>query len=519
MAMERLSMLNIREILRQKRVLKRTHREVSQSVGCSPGTVGHVILRADAAKLEWEEVERLGDLELEVRVYGPKHGFGNADRVAPDPLWIYTEYQKPGVTLELLHIEYLEREPKGYRYTQFCKIYSDWLAKQRISMRQVHKGGEKLFVDYSGKKPHIVDQLTGERTEVELFVSALGASSYTYAEATKTQKLADWLASHVRAFEYYEGVARSLVPDQLRSAVSGPCRYDPVINRSYLELAQHYGTFVLPARPRKPKDKAKVEVAVQVAQRWILAAIRNQTFFSLEALNARIRELLERLNNRPMKHLGGQSRRERFLLLDKPSLMPLPERRFELCEWKTVTPNIDYHVELHKHWYSVPYTLRGEQVDARLTASTVEIYFNRERVAAHVRSDEPYRFTTIKEHMPKAHQAQLEWNPTRLIGWGKSIGAKTGALIEAIITERPHPEHGYRTSLGILRLESYGKDRLEAACARALAMRLRSRRQIESVLKNGLDRMPLPALPQSDLTPAVSHDNVRGAAYYNPGEE
>lgn len=514
MATERLTMLNIREILRQKHALGRSHREVSGSLGISPGSVGAVISRTRRAKLDWDAASKLSDDDLEVCVYGPKTGAGK-NRPPPDPVWIHGEYQRAGVTLELLHMEYLEREARGYRYTQFCKIYSDWLKHQGISMRQVHKGGEKMFVDFSGDKPHIVDAQTGEVIPVELFVAVLGASSYTYAEATRSQKLGDWLAAHVHAFEFFEGVTAVIVPDQLRSAVTIPCRFEPEINRGYLDLARHYNTVVFPARPRKPKDKAKVEVGVLMAQRWILAVLRNETFFSIEALNVRIRELLVRLNNKPMKRFGGETRRERFLRLDKPSLKPLPTERFEPCDWLVCKPNIDYHVEVERHYYSVPYTLRHVALDVRVTHTTVEVYHRQERVAAHRRSFEPYKFTTVHEHMPKAHQAFADCSPSRVIGWGRAIGPKTGELFETILKERSHPEHGFRSCMGIVRLQKlYTAARLEAACSRALAVGLRSRRQIESVLKRGLDKMPLPVVTETQTLPLV-HENVRGAAYYD----
>ena len=516
MATERLSMVNIREVLRQKWLLGRSHREVAESLGRSAGTIAKTVERARLAQLDWATVQTLSDLKLEERLYGPKLEL-SAARAAPDPVWIHGEYQKPGVTLALLHLEYLEREPSGYRYTQFCEHYRQWLKRQGISMRQVHRGGEKMFVDFSGKKPHITNPVTGEITDVELFVAVLGASSYTYAEAVPSQKIGDWLSAHVNAFDFFGGVAAALVPDQLRSAVSRPSQFDPEIQRSYLDLARHYDTIVLPARPRKPKDKAKVEVAVQIVQRWILAALRNETFFSLAALNERIRQLLKVLNDRPMKRLGGESRKQRFERLDKPNLRTLPAERFVPCEWRTAKPNIDYHVELDRHYYSVPYTLRHERVDVRLTNNTVEVFMHGERVAAHRRSREPYRFTTQKEHMPKAHEAYADFSPSRVIAMGQQLGPNTARLFEAIMNERAHPEQGFRTCMGLVRLARRYKDRMEAASARALAMRLRSTHQIENVLKNGLDRLPLPKTSATAST-QPTHENVRGPDYYDDEE-
>jgi len=511
-------MRRIREILRQKWVLKRSHREVARSLELSPASVANVVERAIAAAMDLAVVETMSDEELEAKLYAERPKRAQA-RPLPDPLYVHDEYQKVGVTLELLHQEYIEKNPEGYRYTQFCIAYRDWLGKRRLSMKQVHKGGEKLFVDYSGKRPQIVSMFTGECTPVELFVCALGASSYTYAEATLSQKIPDFIASHVRAFAYFGGVTGALVPDQLKSAVSRACRYEPGLNQSYVELAEHYGTAILPARPRKPKDKAKVEVAVQVAQRWILARLRNETFFSLMELNARIAVLLEDMNNRKMKGYGGQTRKERFLKIDKPALRALPSEPFVVTDRKWVKANIDYHIDLDGHYYSVPHALRHEKMEARFSQTTVEILHNGNRVASHKRSFEVGKHTTVAEQMPESHREHLEWSPTRIISWGQSVGPNTAALLEVIMAERKHPEQGYRSCLGILRQEkAYDKTRLEAACARALYNKARSYRHVASILQNGLDRLPLPKAAIAEATTTKStdlHENIRGAAYYN----
>jgi transposase len=381
-------------------------------------------------------------------------------------------------------------------------------------MRQVHHGGDKLFVDYSGKKPQLIDPKTGEVTEVELFVAALGASSFTYAEATLTQQVPDWIGSHVHTLEAIGGVPRALVPDQLKSGVVVSCRYEPGIQRSYEELAQHYGTVVLPARPAHPRDKAKVEAAVLMAQRWILAKIRNQTFFSLAEMNARIAELTDELNDRPMR-VYGMSRRQLFERLDRPALGPLPPERFAYGEWKRAKVNIDYHLEHEHHYYSVPYVLLGETLDVRATRTTVEIFRGRDRVTSHARSHERGRHTTQREHMPRSHQKHMEWSPTRIVRWAESIGPETAKLAAAILVERPHPEQGYRSCLGILRLSKrYGPERLEAACARAMTAGGRSYRHVESILKHGLDRLA-PAEESKSTQLSLVHENVRGRDYYH----
>ena len=513
MATERLSMRHTREILRQKLTLGRSHRAIGQSLRLSHGVVGTTVLRARAAGLTWPQIHALTDEALEVRLYGPREVTGRRDRPLPDCAYLHAERRKPGVTLELLHLEYLEQHPDGYRYTQFCEVYRRWLGRRGLSMRQVHHAGDKCFVDYAGTKPTIVDPATGAPVAVELFVAVLGASNYTYAEATATQQVPDWIASHQRALAFFGGVTAALVCDQLKSGVVIPCRYEPGLQRTYDDFAQHYGTVILPARPGKPKDKAKVEAGVLVATRWILARLRHETFFSLAALNARIAELRADLNARPMR-LYRASRRELFDRLDQPALRPLPAEAFIYGEWKTARVNVDYHVELHGHYYSVPYTLLHEAVDVRASVSTVEIFHRGQRVAAHARSDVRGRHTPEPAHMPKAHQRHLEWTPSRIIGWAQTIGPATAALVEAILVDRPHPEQGYRSCLGILRLaKRYTPTRVEAACARAGSVAARSYRHVDSILKHGLDRSPVPEAPPALALP-LTHEHVRGADYY-----
>ncbi len=514
MARKRLSMRKTREILRHKLALERSHREVRDALQVSLGSVTLTTSRAEAAGLDWAAVEALTDDELERRLSGWTEPGEKPNRPEPDCAWIHTERRRVGVTLELLHHEYLEASPGGYRYTAFCDRYRRWLKKRKLSMRQVHRAGEKTFVDYSGKRPFVVNPRTGEVIYVELFVGVLGASNYTYAEATPSQQAPDWIASHVRMLEYFGGATEILVPDQLKSAVTRSCRYEPKLHRTYQELARHYDTVALPARPRKPKDKAKVEGAVLIAQRWILARLRNQTFFSLRELNARIWELLKDLNNRTMKTYGA-SRRELFERLDKPALKPLPPTRFVYAEWKDAKVNIDYHVEFDRHYYSVPHALVHAEVELRTTVSTVEVFRKGKRVASHARSPAKGRHTTVPEHMPKAHREHLKWTPTRLIHWGGTVGPKTAELVEHILLSRKHPEQGYRTCLGILRLaKTYGDQRLEAASARALAAGARSYRHVNSILKNGLDRVALLVCPEETDHAPVDHENVRGADYY-----
>lgn len=507
-------MRQTKEILRQKWLLGRSHRQIAAGLGVSAGVVGETLRRAKAAGLhEYAAVDALAPSTLETRLY-PSAAV--AARPLPDCAWIHRERRRVGVTLELLHLEYLEQHPGGYAYTQFCEHYRGWLGQRGVTMRQVHRAGEKTFVDYSGKRPCIWDPKTGEQIEVELFVAVLGASNYTFVEATRTQRGPDWIASHTRAAAYFGGSTTVYVCDQLRSGVSVPCRYEPSVQRTYEEWAAHHGAVVIPARARHPRDKAKVETAVRVAQRWILARLRNERHFSLESLNARIAELLEDLNGRQMR-VYRASRREMYERLDRPALRPLPATRFSYAEWKRATVNVDYHVDVEGHYYSVPHQRLGDEVEVRVTAATVEVLRDGERIASHARSFQRGRHTTLDEHMPVAHRKHMEWSPSRIINWAATIGPRTRALVEAILADRPHPEMGYRSCLGILRLgKRYGDARLEAACARAAAAGARSYRHVDSILKHGLDRVPLAeTTPARTPSATESHENVRGPDYYN----
>ncbi|MCP4006158.1 MAG: IS21 family transposase [bacterium] len=504
-------MRKTKEILRQKWAQGRSHREVARSLGVSMGAISGALQRAAAAELDWPAVASLTESELEARLYSTPTTVRG--RVLPDCAWLHTERQRKGVTLALLHVEYREQHPDGYGYTQFCEHYRRWCKKHRVTMRQLHRAGEKMFVDYAGKRPSIVDRMTGERTPVELFVAVLGASSYTFAEVTQTQRSHDFIASHTRAVEFFGGVAEVTVPDQLKSGVTRACRYEPGLQRTYEDWAQHYGTTVIPARPRKPRDKAKAEAAVLVVERWIVARLRNETLYSVGQMNVRIRELLVELNDRLMRAYG-QSRRERFELLDRPALRPLCRDRFLYTEWKSARVNIDYHVQLGTHFYSVPYALVRERVEIRATVLTVEVFHRGQRVGTHVRKDDP-GFSTTAAHMPKAHRKHLEWTPSRLIHWGSTIGPQTRTLVAAILEERRHPEQGYRSCLGILRLaKQYGHDRLESACKRAVAVHARSYRHVHSILKHGLDQVEL-EIEEPNPAKRPGHRNVRGANYYH----
>lgn len=422
-------MRQTKEILRQKWQCGRSHRDVAASVGVSAGAVAETLRRAKRAGMAaYSQVEEMAPSTLEARLCPSTEKI--AARAAPDCAWIHRERRRPGVTLELLHHEYLEKVPGGYGYTQFCELYRRWAKQRGASMRQVHISGEKNFVDYSGKRPFIWDAKAGAKIEVELFVAVLGASNYTFAEATETQRGRDWIGSHTRAVAYFGGTTTAYVCDQLRSEVTTPCRYEPGVQRTYEDWAEHHNAVILPARARHPKDKAKVEVAVQVAQRWILARLRNERHFSLDSLNIRIAELLEDLNNRIMR-VYRVSRREMYERHDKPALRGLPPVPFVYSTWKHAKVNVDYHIEVDGHYYSVPHQYAGDEVEARFTASTVEVLRDGRRIASHVRSYKRGQHTTVDDHMPVAHRKHKEWSPSRLINWAGTIGAQTKILVEA----------------------------------------------------------------------------------------
>ncbi len=399
--MERASMRKIREILRLKFETKLSARQIARSTQVARSTVSECERRFAESGLPWP-LPQISDTELEQRLYPPQPIIPYAERVVPDWTYVQQEMRRPGVTLFLLWQEYKAEQPHGFQYSWFCDQYRDWKGKLDLVMRQEHRAGEKLFVDYAGQTAEVVDRSTGEVRSAQIFVAVLGASSYAFAEATWTQQLSDWTGSHVRAFTFFGGVTKIIVPDNLKSGVTKAHRYEPDLNPSYLDLANHYSTAIMPARVRRPQDKGKAESGVQVVERWILAALRNRTFFSLTELNRAIAELLERLNERPFKKLPG-CRREAFEMLDKPALHPLPPHHYEFAQWKKVRVHIDYHVEIDGHYYSVPHQLVKKQLDVRFTATTVECFHKGERVASHVRSTFKGRHTTAAEHMPKSH--------------------------------------------------------------------------------------------------------------------
>lgn len=512
MAATRLLMRRLRELLRLKYEAGLSHRAIAQACAVGLGTVSAYLARATAAGLAWPLPDDLDDAALETRLFARPVDPVRAVEALPDWGHLHHELKRPGVTLQLLWLEYRAVHPTGYAYSHFCARYRRWARTLKPSMRQVHRAGEKLFVDFSGKRPSVVDATTGALVPVELFVGVLGASGLIYAEATRRQDLASWVGAHVRMIEYVGGSTAIWVPDNLKSGVTTANHYEPEIHRTYADLARHYGAVVVPARAAHPRDKPKVEVSVQIAQRWILAVLRHQTFFTLADLNAAIRRCLDAVNARPMQGVGV-SRRVLFEQLDRSALRPLPPSRYELATWKPCRVNIDYHVEVQRNWYSVPYQLVHARVEARVTATTVEIVLAGRRVASHARLPGRGRYATDVAHMPRAHRAHAEWTPSRLIGWAEQTGAATGRLVAGILERRPHPEQGYRACLGLMRLgRVHGLDRLDAACARAERLRSYSYRTVERILIHQQDRLPLDE--PAPARPVRTHENVRGATYY-----
>jgi len=508
-------MRKIREVLRLKYNSGISEREIARSCLVSRSTVADYLRRASAAKIDWPEAAMLTEAELERRLFLVQPVPSTVPRPLPDYEDIYQQlrtYRKINLTLTQLWLEYKAQHPDGYQYSQFCDLYRQWRSKLDYCMRQKHRAGEKVFVDFSDGLS-IVDPTTGELVLTQLFLEVWGASNYTYAEATLSQTLPDWIGAHGRAFAYFGCVPRILVPDNLKSGVHDACFYEPELNPTYADMAQHYGCAVLPTRPRKPKDKAKVEVGVLIAKRWILAVLRKRTFYSLAELNAAIREYLEILNTCPLRKLK-KSRRELFETLDRPVALPLPATPYEYAEWYKARVNIDYHIEVDNHYYSMPYQLIHERMDIRLTATTLEAFHKGERVVAHVRSYVKGAYTTLKEHMPPEHRGYAEWSPERFIHWAGKTGASTAQLVEKILSSRPCAEQGYRSCLGIIRLgRHYEPERVEAAAQRALRYNAFSYRSLKAILSSGLDKQQDNG-EQLKLPSLLPHQNIRGQEYY-----
>ena len=513
MPAERAPMRKVREVLRLKHACGASERQIALSVGISRSTVGEYLGRARVIGIAWPVPPAIGDAELERRLFPPASLDEKPERPLPAWTCVHAELKRRGVTLLLLWEEYRAGHADGYGYSRFCDLYRDWGRCVSATMRQTHVAGEKLFVDYSGDTVPVFDAATGEERRAHIFVAVLGASNFTYAEARWSEGLPDWIGVHVNAFTAIGGVPNAVVCDNLKAGVTATCRYEPGINRTYQDLATHYDTAILPARPRKPRDKAKVEVGVLIVQRYVLARLRNRQFFGLGELNAAIREIVARLNAKIMRKVGA-SRTELLETIDRPALKALPIEPYQYAEWKKCRVAPDYHVEVADHYYSVPSRLLREEVEARITDTTVEIFHRGTRIASHARSSVRNRHTTIIDHMPSAHRRYAEWTPARMMTAAAKIGPSTIALVEAIMKAKPHPEQGFRAGLGILRLErSYGAARLEAACRRGNDIGATSYGSVASILKHGLDKAF--AQDKQPDGPPIRHGNIRGTGYYH----
>lgn len=512
MPKKRTPMNKVHDVLRLKYEAKLSNRDVAHCLKIGAATVSDIIGRFRNAGLSWPLPAELTDTLLEAKLY-PGKACDQA-KTPPDFSVVHQELKRKGMTKLLLWQEYHAAHPEtAYGYTQFCAHYRRWKQKLKRSMRQHHVAGEKLFIDYCGPTVPIVNPDTGEVRHAQIFVATLGASNYTYIEASEGQDQQSWLMAHANAFEFFGGVPQLLIPDNLKSAVTKADRYEPTLNENYLKLARHYHTVVVPARPYKPKDKAKAENAVLIVERWILMRIRYQTFHTLASLNQTLRALLAELNQRPFRHLPG-CRQSLFEQLDKPALKPLPKQHYEYTDHHHAKVGIDYHILYKKHAYSVPHTYCGERVELEVSARMVRVYFKGNCIAQHPRSHKAGGFTTESAHMPTSHQKQ-QWSPQKLINWGSSIGPCTRTVVESELNSKPHKEQAYKACLGLLSLHrKYGEGRLEQACQSAIMLERPNRRTVDNLLKNNREADAINQQPSLELTPA-SHSNIRGADYYN----
>jgi transposase len=482
MPAERTAMRQVRDVLRLKTAGVAIN-EIARRVGVASSTVRLTLKRLTAAGLGWPLPAELTDIALEEQLFtavGKKQGHRRL--AEPDWVAVHRELKRKHVTLQILWDEYIERHPEGYRYSRFCELYRAWAARLSVTMRQSHAGGDKLFVDYAGDTvPVIIDRLTGKTRPAQIFVAVLGASNFTYAEASWSQALADWIGGHTRAFEAIGGVPNLLVPDNTKVAVIKACLYEPQVNRTYAEMAAHYGTAV---------------------------------FYSLAELNATIGELLRQLNEERLIRRLGVTRRALLEELDRPHLKELPGAPYSFAEWRLRRVGLDYHVEVEAHFYSVPYRFARREVEVRLTPRTVEVFLKGERIAAHLRSSGNHRHTTVSDHMPSSHRRYADWTVERIRHEAAAIGPATAALCELILERRPHPEQGFRSCLGIVRLvRPFGAERLEAAAARAVEIGTLTYGSVRSILDNKLDRQPAQRRPANGVP--VLHPNIRGPRYYH----
>jgi transposase len=519
MPTERIAMRRVREMLRLTRDAGMSVSEVARRTGVARSTLREMIARFDGAGLTWPLPLDLPDSELETRLYG-EAGTKQGYRRRPEPDWaaLNREMKRKHVTLQILWDEYIEANPDGYRYSRFCDLYRGWEERLPVTMRQTHLGGDKLFVDYAGDTvPVIIDRRSGETRAAHIFVAVMGGSSLSFAHASWTETLPDWIDAHVRAFAFFGGAAHLLVPDNPKVAVIKASLYEPQVHRTYAEMAAHYDTAILPARPRRPRDKAKVEAAVRIVERWLLGRLRNRRFYSLAEVNAAIGEMLEALNDhRVMRHVG-RTRRQLFAEIDAPKLKALPAQPYELAQWRLRKVGLDYHVDFDGHFYSVPYRHARADVEVRATLRAIEVFLKGERIAVHMRGSGDGKHTTVAEHMPSSHRRYADWTVERILSEAARVGPSTDMLCRMILEHRPHPEQGFRACLGIVRLaKPFGAPRLEAACLRALEVGARTYGSVKSILDNRLDGQPVqrPQGPEDGVL-TLTHPNIRGSRYYH----
>jgi len=504
-------MKKIREVIRLHWDRRASVREIAAACGIGRTTVGEYLHRAGAAGLSWPLPDELSDAEL-TRLLFPRPKSGEPLRPMPDWSLVQKELSRQkGMTLLLLWREYKGEFPNGYGYSRYAGLYRSWARLGELSMLQRHKAGEKLFVDWAGLKVKVSDPKTGEVREHPVFVAALGASHYLFCKAYESEELRNWICGHVEAFGFYGALPEVVVPDNPKTGIEKACRYEPLLNPTYAELAQFYGIAVIPARVRKPKDKAKVENGVQQVERWVLAPLRDRVFFSIEEANEALAKELGALNSKVMQG-PNLSRRELFEQEDRPVMRLLPVAPYVYAEWKRLKVAPDYHVECERHLYSVPFAFVGKHVDVRVSMNTVEVFFGGKRIASHLRSLSRRGFTTDSSHMPEKHRKMAEWTPERMVRWAGVVGPGTAAFVGELLCGKVHAEHGFRVCMGVIGLEKrFGTQRLDAACARATELGAFSYRSVKSILDKNLENVPV----QERLVPLPSHQNVRGGGYYN----
>lgn len=508
-------MRQLREIIRLSLEAGLSTRKVGEQVGVGATTVRDTLKRFAREKLTWPIPASMSDADLEQCLYKMATGEKPVRRKPEEPDWsaVARELKRKHVTLQVLWEEYHDKHPTGYRYSRFCPLFREWEGRLPLVMRQSYVGGERLFVDYAGDKVPVIDRKTGEVREAHIFVAVMGASSLSFALATWSEQLSDWIAAHNAAFSFYGGGTQLLVSDNTKCAVIKACHFDPMVNRSYADMARHYHTALLPARKRKPRDKAKVENCVGTVERWLLGRLRNRVFYSLAELNGAIIELIARLNDERVMRQYGKTRRELFAELDVPNLKPLPAEPWVHAEWRRCRVGLDYHIEVQKHFYSVPYRFARKEVEARFTSRTVEVFLSGERIAVHLRAASNGRHTTVTEHMPPNHRRYREWTSVKIRGEASRIGPMLRILVDRIIESRAHPEQGYRSCVGIIGLERhFGAERLEAAAERALEFQVLNYPGVKSILEKGMDRVAKSERLEQE---PIQHSNIRGSGYYH----